>query len=65
MSIVEDRLVLLETVRLESGSHSPDGVFCAMEFVSYIAGEPWSDHPECVSPVIAAFMRNWNDSLND
>jgi hypothetical protein len=36
-----------------------------MEAASYIAGEPWSDHPKCVCPVISAFMRAWNDGLPD
>jgi hypothetical protein len=35
-----------------------------MEAVAYITGEPWSDHPECASPVIGAFLRSWNDSLD-
>src|SRR5690606_25276631 len=38
---------------------------CAMEAVAYIAGEQHSDHPECACPVIAAFMRRWNDGLPD
>ncbi len=54
-----DKLVLMK------GSHLPDGVFCAMEAAAFIAGEKWSDAPQCVSPVIAAFMRSWNDSLDD
>lgn len=38
---------------------------CVMETTAFIAGEPWSDHPSCVSPVIAAFLRSWNDALDD
>jgi hypothetical protein len=38
---------------------------CAMEAVAWIAGEPWSDAPQCASPVIAQFMRSWNDALPD
>jgi hypothetical protein len=30
-----------------------------------VAGEPWSDHPVCASKVIGAFLRSWNDTLND
>ena len=55
----------LSTLRLAKGAHSPDGVFCVMEAAAYIAGEPWSDHPACVSPVIAEFCRSWNDELDD
>lgn len=55
----------LETLTLQAGSHKPDGEFCVMEAVAYIAGELWTASPECVSPVIAAFLRGWNDSLDD
>jgi hypothetical protein len=51
---------------LSSGAHdSLAAGACVMEAVSYIAGEPWSDHPQCVCPVIAAFCRTWNDNLLD
>jgi hypothetical protein len=51
---------------LESGAHtSPESGLCAMEAVAYIRRQPHSDHPPCVSPVIAAFMRSWNDGLPD
>jgi hypothetical protein len=36
-----------------------------MEAVAYVAGEPWTDHPKCASPVIGAFLRSWNDAMND
>jgi hypothetical protein len=55
-------------LRLDKGSHEPpNGEFavCLLEAVSYVAGERWTDHPECVCPVLAAFGRSWNDSLND
>ena len=49
---------------LDTGAHkSVDAGLCAMEAAAYIAREPFSDHPQCVSPVIAAFMRSWNDAL--
>lgn len=51
---------------LASGAHAPDaGAMCVMEAVAFIAREPWSDHPACACPVIAAFMRAWNDGLPD
>src|SRR5690349_5848590 len=59
------RTVNLDEIKLYKGAHNPDSQMCALELAAYIAEEPWSDHPMCVSPVIAAFMRNWNDSLND
>jgi hypothetical protein len=46
------------------GNHDdPTQGACVMEAVSYIAGEEWSDTPECVCPVIGAFLRSWNDGL--
>jgi hypothetical protein len=42
-----------------------DRDLCIMEAVAYVAGEPWSDAPACASPVVSAFLRNWNDSLPD
>lgn len=63
--IIEDRLPLVR--HLKAGAHSPndEGSWCAMEAVAYVAGEPWSDSPQCACPVISAFMRSWNDSLPD
>src|SRR5712664_2641057 len=34
-----------------------------MEAVAFVAGEKWSDNPECACPVISAFLRSWNDGL--
>ena len=61
MTIIQERFAELGS--LEGGAHPDGNGMCVMEAVAYITGEPWSDHPECVSPVIGAFMRNWNDSL--
>jgi hypothetical protein len=48
--------------RLEPGSHaSPHNGVCIVELASVIGGEPFSDHPDCVCQVIAAFLRSWND----
>ena len=56
----------IEHVVLETGAHDgPEDGMCVMEMVSYMANEPWSDHPACVSPVLGAFLRSWNDSLDD
>ena len=30
-----------------------------------LAGEEFSDHPRCVDPVVAAFLRAFNDRLGD
>lgn len=56
----------IEEIELKHGNHrSREAGMCAMEAAAYLAGEPHSDHPQCVSKTIAAFMRSWNDSLND
>ena len=55
----------LDTLTLAAGGHDPGEQMCVMEAVAYVAGEPWSDHPECASKVIGAFMRSWNDTLPD
>jgi hypothetical protein len=55
----------LDTLTLYAGGHDPGDAMCVMEAVAFVAGEPWSDHPECASKVIGAFMRAWNDTLPD
>jgi len=53
-------------ITLSSGGHnSRESGVCAMEAVAWMAGEPHSDRPQCVSPMIAEFLRSWNDSLSD
>jgi len=55
-----------QTVRLSRGSHSgPDQGACVMELASMLAGERFSDHPACVSPVVAALLRTYNDRVAD
>ncbi|MCY7412423.1 MAG: hypothetical protein LH471_05210 [Salinibacterium sp.] len=36
-----------------------------MEFASYLAGERWSDHPECTHPQVASLARDVNDLVSD
>jgi hypothetical protein len=57
----------LETIVLRKGKHNKRtaATVCAMEAVAWLAGEPHTDHPECVSPVIGEFVRSWNDAMND
>lgn len=62
----------LNALRLGCGSHDqPDefdptaGQACLLEAAAWMAGEPWSDHPQCVSPVLGAFGRGLNDVLPD
>jgi hypothetical protein len=51
---------------LSAGAHrNPRRGACFMEFASYLAGERWSDHPECTDPVLAALARGVNDGVSD
>src|SRR4051794_11291522 len=60
------RVLDLSALHLEEGAHgSPEQGMCVMEAVSYVAGEPFSDHPRCASPVITSFLIAWNDALSD
>jgi hypothetical protein len=59
------RLLDLDTLKLAKGNHKPNGIMCVMEAVAFMAGEPWSDHPQCACPIISTFMRKWNDDLSD
>ena len=55
-----------QTVRLGRGKHaSPAEGACVMELASMLAGEPFSDHPISVCPVIGSFLRAYNDSIDD
>jgi hypothetical protein len=65
-TIAPEKLAWLDNITLDSGAHdSPENGVCALEAVAYVAGEPFSDHPACASPVLGAFLRSWNDSLDD
>ena len=55
-----------QTVRLSAGKHpSPHSGACVMELSSMLAGEPFTDHPRSVCPVIATVLRAYNDALDD
>jgi hypothetical protein len=55
-----------QTIRLSKGKHaSPTEGACVMELASMLAGEPFSDRPASVCPVIAGFMRAYNDRVDD
>src|SRR3954452_11850621 len=55
-----------QTVRLSAGRHrySHAGV-CVMELASMLADERFSDRAATVSPVIGAFLRTYNDGIDD
>jgi hypothetical protein len=70
VSIDRDRAVDLRVPDLlpvlSRGKHrSPRRGACFMELASYLAGERWSDHPDCTHPLLAALARHVNDCTTD
>lgn len=61
-----DQIPSHQTVRLSRGRHKSvaEGA-CVMELASMLAGEAFTDDPRSVSPVIADFLRTYNDLLDD
>jgi hypothetical protein len=58
--------VSYQTIKLSKGKHStPEDGACVMELASMLAGEPFTDHPATVCPVIASFLRSYNDAIDD
>jgi hypothetical protein len=56
----------LDTLTLAKGGHQTrDQGVCLMEAAAWLAGQPHTDHPPCVSPVLGMFGRNLNDVLLD
>ena len=61
----------MKEIKLAKGAHpapfdeSGAATMCVQEYVSYLAGEPHSDSPKCVSPMLTAFMVAFNDALDD
>ena len=54
--IIDQPADWLQHLKLESGKHhQPEDGMCWMEAIAFATGEDFTDHPECVSPVIAAF----------
>jgi hypothetical protein len=55
-----------QTVRLSAGRHrSANAGVCVMELASMLADERFSDRAATVSPVVGAFLRTYNDGLDD
>lgn len=51
---------------LAHGAHNPDeGKACVMEYVALLAGEVWTDSPECTNVLIASLARATNDAVPD
>jgi hypothetical protein len=52
------------TIEIRPGKHpSPAHGACVVELASILAGEPFSDRPASVCPVIAGFLRGYNDLM--
>jgi hypothetical protein len=59
-------LITHQTIKLSKSKHdSPKDGACVMELASMLAGEPFSDHPQSVCPVIGSFLRAYNDRTDD
>ena len=57
--------VSYQTIKLSKGKHlGPEDGACVMELASMLAGEPFTDHPASVCPVIGSFLRAYNDSVD-
>jgi hypothetical protein len=55
-----------QTVRLARGKHiSPEHGTCVMELASMLSGGAFTDHPRCACPIIGAFLRSYNDWVDD
>jgi hypothetical protein len=51
---------------LARGVHAtPADGMCAMEWAAYVAGEPHTDQPACVSPILRSFCISLNDAWDD
>lgn len=58
--------VSYQTIKLSKGKHtSPEDGACVMELASMLSGEPFTDHPASVCPVIGSFLRSYNDSVDE
>jgi hypothetical protein len=58
----ETTVTSYQNVEPKRGRHSsPEQGACVVELASMLAEERFSDHPRCVCPVVAAYMRTVND----
>jgi hypothetical protein len=55
-----------QTIRIDRGKHAaPEEGACVMELASMLCGEHFSDRPRSVCPVVAGFLRGYNDLVDD
>lgn len=56
----------LDLLHLERGGHeTPDDGLCLLEAAAFVAGEPHTDHPASVSPVLGRVGRELNDKIGE
>jgi len=65
VSLIPERLIEIESKPLRKGDGKSIDTACIMNMVAYVAGEPWSDHPECACPVLTKMAISLNDRLDD
>jgi hypothetical protein len=55
-----------QTVRLAPGRHAaPEQGVCTVELASMLAGDRFSDQPRTACAAVAAFVRGYNDAIDD
>jgi hypothetical protein len=55
-----------QTVRLAPGRHAaPEQGVCTVELASMLAGDRFSDSPRTACAAVAAFVRGYNDAIDD
>lgn len=64
--IIHERLAVLDTIKLDEGSHNSfEEGHCAMEVVSWLAGQGFTDAPGCASRVLTKYTINLNDTWKE
>lgn len=70
-TIIPERLEIVRGIIPAVSNHPAPAVDCdtprgcEMELISWTTGLPWADSLECVSSPIGAFLRAYNDSVDD
>jgi hypothetical protein len=59
-----ERLAEIESYELHQGNGADLKTACVMQMVAYVAGEKWTDHPECACPILTRYATTLNDKLN-
>jgi hypothetical protein len=60
------RIPSFQTVRLAPGRHAaPEQGVCTVELASMLAGDRFSDSPRTACAAVAAFVRGYNDAIDD